>query len=441
MNYQQTLEYLFSQLPMFQRIGAAAYKADLNNTIAICKLLGNPENKFRSIHVAGTNGKGSTSHMLASVLQAAGYKTGLYTSPHLKDFRERIRINGKMISRNYITQFVEKYKNEFEKIQPSFFEWTVALAFDYFRKQKVDVAVVETGLGGRLDSTNVITPLLSVITNISYDHMSLLGNTLELIAKEKAGIIKRNIPVVIGETHDETKKVFLEKAAAENAPVYFADQELKTTLVKKGKDSAFMYVEIKTKSKQLKEIAPLSFWKEGGSEIKLDLTGHYQLKNISTAIMSLALIHPFFPFNEKQLRKGISAVKQSTGLMGRWQTLSYNPLVIADTAHNEEGIKEVIKQIRKIRNKQLHFVLGMVNDKAIDKILNLLPKSASYYFCKANIPRALDAEQLAIQAAQYNLNGKVYSSVKRAFNVAKKKADKNDLVLICGSNFTVAEII
>lgn len=436
MNYKQTFEYLYTALPMFHRIGAAAYKANLDNTHALCDLLNHPENSFKSIHVAGTNGKGSTSHMLASVLQAAGYKTGLYTSPHLKDFRERIRINGKMISRNYVTQFVENYKDSFEKIQPSFFEWTVALAFDYFRKQKVDVAVIETGLGGRLDSTNVITPLLSVITNISYDHISLLGNTLELIAKEKAGIIKKNIPVVIGETHEQTKKVFLEKAALEAAPIFFADQELKTNL--KSNNSTLMQVDIVSKS----ERSAFPFVKSNKVErLKLDLTGEYQLKNVNTVMMALALLHQFFPFNEKQMRKGLSEVRKSTGLMGRWQTLSHHPLIVADTAHNEDGVKEVMKQLRKTQYRKLHFVLGMVNDKAIDKVLNLLPKKASYYFCKANIPRALDAAELSSQAAQYNLKGKVYSSVKSAFDSAKKEAGKNDLVLVSGSNFTVAEII
>ncbi len=439
MNYKQTLDYLYAALPMFHRIGAAAYKANLDNTHALCDLLNHPENSFKSIHIAGTNGKGSTSHMLASVLQAAGYKTGLYTSPHLKDFRERIRINGKMISQNYVTQFVEKYKNEFEIIQPSFFEWTVALAFDYFRNQKVDVAVIETGLGGRLDSTNVITPLLSVITNISYDHTNLLGKTLKKIAEEKAGIIKKHVWVIIGETHPETEKVFLKKADSTSSPIFFADKEL--SVVKRKNDKPFaeyMYLDVRIKNKWIN----FSFNNKNTLEkLKLDLTGDYQVKNIRTVLMSLTLLHKHFPFTEKELYKGLSAVKQSTGLMGRWQTLSYNPLVIADTAHNEEGIKEVIKQIRKIQYKKLHLVLGMVNDKAINKILNLLPRKASYYFCNANIPRALAAEQLAMQAAQYNLKGKVFPSVKNAFNAAKKEANANDLVLICGSNFTVAEII
>lgn len=439
MNYKQTLEYLYAALPMFHRIGAAAYKANLDNTHALCNLLNHPENSFQSVHIAGTNGKGSTSHMLASVLQAAGYKTGLYTSPHLKDFRERIRINGKMISRNYVTRFVESYKDSFEKIQPSFFEWTVALAFDYFRKQKVDVAVIETGLGGRLDSTNVITPLLSIITNISYDHTSLLGKTLKKIAEEKAGIIKKYVWVVIGETHPETEKVFLKKADSTSSPVFFADKELMVVKNKSGKPfDEFMHLGISIKNKWIN----FSFNNQNNiSNLKLDLTGNYQLKNIRTVLMTLTLLHKYFPFTEEQLRKGLSTVKQSTGLIGRWQILSRKPFAIADTAHNEDGVRAVMKQLRKIQFEKLHFVLGMVNDKDIDKILNLLPEKASYYFCKANIPRALGAGELALQAAQFNLKGNIYSSVKSAFIAAKKESGKNDLVLVCGSNFTVAEII
>ena len=439
MNYKQTLYYLYASLPMFQRIGAAAYKANLDNTHALCDLLNHPENSFKSIHIAGTNGKGSTSHMLASVLQAAGYKTGLYTSPHLKDFRERIRINGKMISRNYVCGFVEDYKDAFEKIQPSFFEWTVALAFDYFRKQEVDVAIIETGLGGRLDSTNVITPLLSIITNISYDHTQLLGNTLSLIAKEKAGIIKKNRWVVIGETHPETEDVFLKKAKGNDSPIFFADQELQ---VKKRENenvvSEFMHVDVKIKYKWLN----FSFNNQNAiSNLKMDLTGTYQLKNVATVLMALTLLHKHLPFTEEDVRKGLSAVKQSTGLMGRWQILSHKPLAIADTAHNQDGIKMVLQQIKRIPYKHLHFVLGMVNDKAIDKVLSLLPKRATYYFCKAAIPRALEADELAKQAVQYKLKGAVYTSVKKAFNAAKKNANRKDLVLVCGSNFTVAEVI
>ncbi len=436
MNYKQTLEYLYSSLPMFQRIGAAAYKANLDNTHSLCELLNHPENKFKSIHIAGTNGKGSTSHMIAAVLQAAGYKTGLYTSPHLKDFRERVRINGKMISRNYVCKFVEDYKESFERIQPSFFEWTVALAFDYFHKQKVDIAIIETGLGGRLDSTNVITPLLSVITNISYDHMNLLGNTLPLIANEKAGIIKQNIPVVIGETNTETDKVFLQKAASENTPIFFADQEIKTSLVKSKGVSTF--IDVNVKSKQI--VFPFT-----GSNViehlKVDLSANYQLRNINTIMMSLALIHPVLPFTLKQLRTGLSEVKNTTGLLGRWQVLARNPLVVADTAHNEAGIKMLLNQIKKTPHNRLHIVLGMVNDKAIDNILKLLPKKASYYFCKAKIPRALDAKDLAQQAKQYNLNGSVYLSVKSALQNAVNLAQRKDVVIVCGSNFIVAEVV
>ena len=439
MNYKQTLDYLYAALPMFHRIGAAAYKANLDNTHALCDLLNHPEKTFPSIHIAGTNGKGSTSHMIASVLQAAGYKTGLYTSPHLKDFRERVRINGKMISQNYVCRFVEDYQEAFEKIKPSFFEWTVALAFDYFRKNKVDVAVIETGLGGRLDSTNVITPVLSVITNIGYDHTNLLGKTLKKIATEKAGIIKKYKWVVIGESHPETKNVFMEKAEKMCSPIFFADKELKIIQLKSTNTfSQSISLDFKITNRQIN----FPFNNENEiKNVKLDLTGAYQLKNSRTVMMTLALLHHHFPFNEQQLRDGLSTVKHSTGLRGRWQILSQKPSVIADTAHNEDGIKMVLKQIRNIPHKNLHFVFGMVDDKAIDKILNLLPRKAFYYFCKANIPRGLDAMLLAKQAEQFNLKGTVFQSVKQAFNAAKKNAGANDLVLICGSNFIVAEVI
>jgi len=439
MNYKQTLDYLYASLPMFHRIGAAAYKANLDNTHALCKALNHPENAFKSVHIAGTNGKGSTSHMLASVLQAAGYKTGLYTSPHLKDFRERIRINGKMISQKHVCSFVDEHQPTFEKIQPSFFEWTVALAFDYFRQQKVEVAIIETGLGGRLDSTNVINPLLSIITNIGLDHTHLLGNTLALIAKEKAGIIKKYKTVIIGETHPETEAIFDLKARTMLAPIFYADAELQTSLAKSNSlKTSFRNIDIKTRDKQI------TFPFNSSNTIKnlqLDLLGNYQLKNVTTVLMSLALLYRHFPFTEAQLRTGLSTVQQSTGLMGRWQILSHKPLVIADTAHNEDGIRMVMQQVKKTPHKNLHIVLGMVNDKAIDKVLNLLPKKASYYFCKANIPRALDADELAKQATQFKLKGVVYSSVKRAFGMAVKQAKTDDLVLICGSNFTVAEVV
>ena len=431
MNYQQTLDYLFSQLPMFQRIGSAAYKADLDNTIALCKLLGNPENKFRSIHVAGTNGKGSTSHMLASVLQAGGLKVGLYTSPHLKDFRERIKINGEMIPEKNVIDFVADHKTEFEKIQLSFFEMTVGLAFDYFANEKVDIAVIEVGLGGRLDSTNVIMPLVSVITNISFDHVALLGNTLEKIAAEKAGIIKENIPVVIGETVAETKPVFIEKAKRHHAPIVFAEEVYNATNIRHthaGKLRLLMDIE---------QEGSIRF-----AALESELPGLYQQKNIPTVLATLEeLNRQGFVLTESIIRDGIKNTIKNTGLLGRWQVLSENPLTIADTGHNEAGIKEVLKQISLTPHQQLHVVLGMVNDKDISTVLKMLPQNASYYFCKAQIPRALAAEELAAKAKEAGLNGEVYPSVAEALAAATQQAKQNDLVFIGGSTFTVAEVV
>jgi len=391
---------------MYQLIGVPAYNPNLNNTIAICKLLGNPENKFKSVHIAGTNGKGSVSHMLASVLQSAGYKVGLYTSPHLKDFRERIKINGEMIPKNQVEDFVKKYKSEFEKIKPSFFEWTVGLAFDYFAKEKVDIAIIETGLGGRLDSTNVIIPLLSIITNISYDHQNLLGDTLEKIAAEKAGIIKKNGIVIIGEKQKEIKKIFETNAKEQNALLLYSENFANT----KG--------------------------------IKCGLKGDYQKKNIPTVLLASEMLHLFgFEINSKAVAKGLKNVCKLTGLRGRWDMLSKNSLMVADIAHNEAGIKEVFKQVKQTPHKKLHIVFGTVNDKDIPKILSLLPKKATYYFCKADIPRALAEKIIAEEAKKIGLKGETYSSVKQALNSAKKNASAKDFILITGSAFVVAEVI
>lgn len=432
MTYRQTLDYLYNQLPMFHRVGSAAYKANLDNTLAICKLLNNPENKFRSVHIAGTNGKGSTSHMIASVLQSAGYKTGLYTSPHLKDFRERVKINGKMIPRQYIIDFVQRYKKEFGQIQPSFFEWTVGLAFNYFAEQEVDIAVIEVGLGGRLDSTNVITPEVSVITNISYDHITLLGDTLTKIAGEKAGIIKPGIPVVIGEAQTSTKKVFIEKAKKEEAPIFFASQEYKATNIRTmAKGASPLLVTDIAKGRKI-------LYKD----LECSLTGQYQRRNIPTVLKTIELLNENkFPINEKQLRKGISKVVKQTGLRGRWDILSQNPLTIADTGHNEAGIKEVLLQIKSIPHKKLHFVIGVVNDKDVRTILKMLPKDATYYFCKASIPRALPGEELKALSMEAGLKGKTYPSVKQALKSAQAAAKKNDLVFVGGSTFVVAEVV
>ena len=416
---------------MFQRIGSAAYKANLDNTIAICRLLGNPENKFQSIHIAGTNGKGSTSHFIASILQSAGLKVGLYTSPHLKDFRERIKINGEMIPQQYVVDFVEKHKNNFEKIQPSFFEMTVGLAFDYFAFQQVDLAIIEVGLGGRLDSTNVISPICSVITNISFDHSALLGDTLQKIAVEKAGIIKSETPIIIGETQEKIKNVFLEKAKQKNSPIIFADEKYKTINVRHiNNGKLFLSMDI------LKQA------ETGCFHINSELLGLYQQKNIPTVLCTIDLLNENgFHISAKNIFDGIKNVVTQTGLLGRWQILSQNPLVIADCGHNEAGIKEVINQIENTPHRHLHFVLGMVNDKDISTILNLLPKDASYYYCEANIPRALNADELAKQAKKIGLNGKVYESVKTALTAAKNKAQLNDLIVIGGSTFTVAEVV
>jgi dihydrofolate synthase/folylpolyglutamate synthase len=428
MNYEQTLYYLFSQLPMFQRTGAAAYKADLNNTIELCNLVNNPQNKFRTIHVAGTNGKGSTSHMLAAVLQAAGYKVGLYTSPHLKDFRERIKINGEMIDKNFVTDFVNQYKPDFERIQPSFFEMTVALCFDYFGKEKVDIAVIETGLGGRLDSTNVINPLLSIITNISFDHVNLLGDTIEKIAAEKAGIIKKNTPVVISQTQANTIDVFNNKANKEHAPIYFADQLL----------SAENNLENGKLNLRVTDCKGDTLF----DKLKLDLTGGYQNKNVLGVLQSIQILRQQgIQISDKAIYNGLGDVKGLTGLSGRWQTLSQNPLTICDTGHNVDGITEVLKQIKQTPHKRLHFVLGMVNDKDVSGILVLLPTNAIYYFCKADIPRALPTKDLCNIANQFNLYGNIYSSVAEALKAAQSAANQDDLVFVGGSTFVVAEVV
>ncbi|NQV03343.1 MAG: bifunctional folylpolyglutamate synthase/dihydrofolate synthase [Bacteroidia bacterium] len=414
MRYRETLLWLYSHLPMYQRIGAAAYKANLDNTIALCNLLGNPQNYFDSIHVAGTNGKGSVSHMLASICQEHGLKTGLYTSPHLKDFRERIRVNGRMIPKRKVTGFIKKYEEEFEQIQPSFFEMTVGLAFDYFREEEVDIAIVEVGMGGRLDSTNILTPLVSVITNISYDHKQFLGGTLEKIAIEKAGIIKPGIPVVIGETQEELEEIFRKQANKAHSSILFADQ---------------------TQANR-KKIRISNF------EFRISLQGVYQQKNIRTSCAVTSLLNQKgLNISEQEIHDGILKVTENTGLQGRWQILNRTPLTICDIGHNEAGIREVVEQLNQTPHKHLHIVFGQVNDKEIETILALLPKEATYYFCKANIPRGLDADELKIQAESAGLTGKSYGSVRIALADARKEADPGDLIFIGGSTFVVAEAL
>jgi dihydrofolate synthase/folylpolyglutamate synthase len=435
MDYNETIQYLYTQLPMFTRDGASAFKKDLTNTIELCKRLNNPQHKFKSVHIAGTNGKGSTSHMLAAILQTAGYKTGLYTSPHLKDFRERIRINGQMISEQTVVDFVAAHRTDFDEIAPSFFEMTVALAFDIFAKEKVDIAVVEVGLGGRLDSTNIITPLLSVITNISWDHMNMLGNTLQLIAGEKAGIIKAGIPVIIGENQPETAQVFIDKARQEGSHIKFASDEwtIDNSKVKSQKSKTqFEYTDITiTHRSQL-----TTYY------LQLDLTGTYQQKNVKTVLSAVdELRMQGFVITDNHIATALRQVKTSTGLHGRWEVLNTQPLTICDTGHNPDGIEEVLKNIAAVDYHKLHFVIGMVNDKDITKVLTMLPTKATYYFCKPDIPRGLDTELLKQQAAGFGLHGSAYPSVKSALLDAQANAGDNDLVFIGGSNFVVAEVI
>ncbi len=406
MNYQQTLDWLFNQLPVYQLQGASAYKKDLTNTLVLTQHLGNPEKELACIHVAGTNGKGSTSHLLASVLQEAGYKVGLYTSPHLKDFRERIKINGAEIPEAFVCDFVEEHRAFFEAQELSFFEMTVGLAFDYFAKEKTDLNIIEVGLGGRLDATNIITPLLSVITNIGLDHTQFLGNTLEAIAGEKAGIIKPKVPVVIGEYTPETQAVFLAKAAATQSEIYFASD-----LVKETYPSA--------------------------------LLGDYQTANKKTVQQSLETLNRLgkFKVSEDHIVKGFRNVVKNTGLQGRWQQLQSHPKVICDTAHNAHGLEIVMQQVKKEHYNQLHIVLGVVNDKDLKEILPLFPKEAFYYFCKPNIPRGLDAEILKAEAEKHQLEGAVFNSVSKAYQTALEKAGANDFVYVGGSTFVVAEIL
>jgi len=427
MSYKDTLNYLYSQLPMFHRIGEKAYKNNLDNTLYLDNFFNHPHKNYQTIHIAGTNGKGSVSHMLASVLQSAGYKTGLYTSPHLKDFRERIRVNGKMISKKYVETFINANKCIFDEIKPSFFEMAVAMAFKYFADKKIDVAVIETGLGGRLDSTNIIIPELSVITNISLDHIDLLGNTLKKIAVEKAGIIK-NIPVIIGESNDETKSVFVLKAKEQNTQIYFADENYNINKVTNTNDNKLVF-NIRGKETNYKNLT-------------CDLTGNYQEKNIITALKSIEILKKQnFNIDKSNIYEGLANVTANTGLKGRWQKLGEKPLIFCDTGHNEGGIKYIKEQLNSIKYNKLHIIFGVVNDKDIDTILALLPGNAEYYFTKAKIPRALDEKVLSQKAKKFGLNGKSFNTVKNAFKAAKENAKDDDLIFVGGSTFIVAEVI
>ena len=430
MTYAETLDYLFNALPMFQRVGASAYKADLTNTISLCEHLGNPQETFKTIHVAGTNGKGSTSHALASVFQAAGYKTGLYTSPHLKSFTERIRIDGKEITEEDVVEFVANNRAFLDELQPSFFEMTVGMAFWYFAKESVDIAVIEVGMGGRLDSTNVIHPELCVITTIGYDHTQFLGNTLPLIAGEKAGIIKQGVPVVISQTQKETQAVFSEQAAAKQAAIVFADQVWEVTKLPESENPNIQQpANFKVRSS------------DGEFTMKFDLNGDYQRFNLPGILEAVKqLRNQGWNLSDKALQVGLESISEQTGLKGRWQLLQVNPIILADTGHNEAGIGEVVNQLKKYSYSKLWMVIGMVNDKDISKVLDLLPKEANYIFCQASIPRAMDAHELARKGNEKGLIGQVIPTVSEALEFARKNASPDDLIFVGGSTFVVAEI-
>ncbi|WP_299822219.1 folylpolyglutamate synthase/dihydrofolate synthase family protein [uncultured Pontibacter sp.] len=427
MTYQDCLDYLYQQLPMYQRIGNAAFKKSLDNIIALCEALGQPQHQFKTIHVAGTNGKGSSSHMLAAVLQQSGYKTGLYTSPHLKSFTERVKINGQELPQGYLIDFVEQNKNLFESIKPSFFEMTVALAFKYFADEQVDIAVIEVGLGGRLDSTNIITPEVSLITNIGYDHQALLGDTIAAIAAEKAGIIKPKVPAVISTKQPEAEEVFIGKAKEEAAPLYFATDTFKVELTE-GNLNRQVFQVYSNNNLYL-------------SNLEIDLTGIYQKYNLPGVLKTLALLQEKgYAVTEETLRSGLAHAKELTGLKGRWQKLNDTPLTLCDTGHNEDGIKQIVAQLAALQPKHVHMVFGAVNDKDITKVLQLLPQNYTYYFCQAAIPRALPVEDLAAKAQSIGLHGNVYTTVADAIKAAKANAATDEVIFIGGSTFVVAEI-
>ena len=429
MNYQETIDYLLSYLPMFQRIGAAAYKADIYNTVELMKALGNPEKKFKSIHVAGTNGKGSSSHLIASILREKGLKVGLHTSPHLKDFRERIKIDNKMCDEEFVINFVENNKELIKRIKPSFFETAVAMAFTYFAQENVDIAIIEVGMGGRLDSTNVINPLACLITNISFDHTQFLGNSLEKIAEEKAGIIKQNTPVVISQTQKETQNVFSSKANEKNSPICFADSYLSCENVNHSQG-----------------LLKMDIYKNGVERIKnlqSSLSGYYQQKNILGVMALIDTLNQYHNFNisDEEIKQGIENLSSNFPIAGRWQTLCNKPLTICDTGHNEDGLKYVIEQIKNTPHEKLRFVLAMVNDKDVNKVLSMLDKDAEYYLSQAKIPRALPVDELAEKAQQAGLSFTKYATISQALAQAQQDSEENDLVFVGGSTFTVAEVV
>ncbi len=429
-NYTQALEYLYARLPMFTRDGAAAINKGLDRTIQFCEYLGNPQRKFKTIHVAGTNGKGSSSHMITSILEAAGLKTGLYTSPHLVDFRERIRVHGAPVSPTYVLQFVQKHQAFIEQIKPSFFEVTVAMAFDYFAQQNVDVAIIEVGLGGRLDSTNVIHPIVSLITNIGLDHMDMLGDTLSLIAAEKAGIIKESVPVVISEWHHETAAVFRQQAEAKQAPIIFASEIWE---VKSAPIDVVGY-QVLDVTNLCKAADPM--------QIQLDLLGSYQTNNLKGVLQVVQTLRTLgFRIADEHIYSGLRQVQQRTGLMGRWQTISTEPYVICDTGHNEDGVRQVVQNLAHTSYRQLHFVLGAMKDKDLSHILPLLPQDALYHFCAPDMPRAMLAQELQNLAGQYDLQGTHYQTVVDAYQAALAAWQQGDLIFVGGSTFVVAEVL
>ena len=424
MNYQETLDYLFNVTPLFQNIGKDAYKEGLDNTIILDNHFNNPHKKFRTIHIAGTNGKGSCSHTIAAILQSAGYKTGLYTSPHLIDFSERIKVNGEPVEKEFVIDFVKQNKDFFEPLHPSFFELTTAMAFLYFAEKEVDVAVIEVGLGGRLDCTNIITPDLSIITNISFDHTQFLGNTLKDIAKEKAGIIKEKKPVIIGEYTPETKTVFEDKAKSTNSDIIFAEDNKLINGYKQTENGLLLY-----KSDKIKDLYG-------------ELNGLYQVKNTNTILNAVyKLIGLGYNIDETNIKNGFKNVCHLTGLMGRWQKLEENPTIICDTGHNIGGMKYIVEQLSRMKYDKLHIIIGMVNDKDINGVISLLPKNAKYYFTQASVKRALPAEQVKEIANNHGLKGEAYSSVEKALTIAKNNAKENDLIFIGGSTFIVADLI
>ena len=427
MEYREVIRYLYDMLPMYQRIGNSAIKKDLKNTRKLCKSLGHPQEKFKSIHVAGTNGKGSSSHMLASILAKAGYKTGLYTSPHLKHFSERIKVNGQPVSESYIIEIVESVKPQIEQIRPSFFELTVAMAFDYFARENVDFAVIEVGLGGRLDSTNVILPEVSLITNISYDHQEMLGETLEEIAREKGGIIKKKVPVVVGERAKATSSEFAKMARKRKSPLVFASDRFQVKSI--------------NMSDKGHEIKITDLDNEETNSIFMETPGLTQLKNIPGVLsVTNILKDKGYNISENDIRYGLENYQKSTGLKGRWQILNTNPLVIADIAHNQAGLENIVRQLTSLKKGKLFCILGLMKEKDIAQILPIFPKNAEYIFCQARVPRAMDAKWLALQAALYHIDGQVIPDVNTALREAMEKAGKEDVIFIGGSTFVVAEL-